>query len=772
MAAYHFTAKIVARGGGLRSVVRSAAYRAAERLFDDRLGETVDYTRKRDVIAKAIFAPDDAPAWVHDRQQLWNRVEARENRKDAQLAQEFELNLPREFSDRENWRLVTDFVKAELVAKGRIADVAMHRHEAGDGESHPHAHILMPLRVLDGDRFGGKHPDIDRKTFFQNRNRITELREIWCAFAATRAAELGIDLGPDWDHRSLEARDLDIEPQPKIGATAARLAEQKRAAERVAEFQETLERNGERLLANPTIATKALTTRASTFTANDLARWIHRHSTEDQFADILTKAKAQLVPVGIDRNGVERFSTAEMIALERGMMDDALALARTGGHPAEKKAFSAILSRSPLSAEQQEAARHTLEGGDLTALVGLAGAGKSTMLASVREAFSAAGYTVKGGALSGIAAQNLEQGSGIEGRTLASWAYAWGKGRDQLTARDVLVIDEAGMIGSRQLADVLRTARQAGAKVVLVGDAEQLQAIEAGAAFRAISERIGAAELSTVHRQHDEWQRTATRELATGETGQALARYHDAGAITAADTVVDARTALVRKWLWDQLAEPDASQLILAHTRADVQAINDEVRDLLKRLGKIGAEVEIDTARGTRAFGAGDRLLFLKNDRDLGVKNGTLGWIEKAESGELVVRTDDGRRVTFDPTVYQDLDHGYAVTVHKSQGVTVDRSYVLATGGFDRHLAYVALSRHRAETTLVYSREDFGNMAGLAATLSRERAKDTTLDYAKELREARGFAPLPEAVRPAPQPEPDRDKDRDRDRDYWPDLSR
>jgi len=772
MAAYHFTAKIVARGGGLRSVVRSAAYRAAERLFDNRLGETVDYTRKRDVIAKAIFAPDGAPAWVHDRQELWNRVEARENRKDAQLAQEFELNLPREFSDAENWRLVTDFVKNELIAKGRIADVAMHRHDAGDGESHPHAHILMPMRVLDGDRFGGKHPDIDRQTFFQNRNRITELRETWCEFARARASELGIDLGPDWDHRSLEARDLDIEPQPKIGATAARLAEQKRAAERVAEFQQTLERNGARLLADPAIATKALTTRASTFTAQDLARWIHRHSTEDQFADILTKAKAQLVPVGVDRNGVERFSTAEMIALERGMMDDALALAGTAEHHAGVGAINEALSHSALSSEQQAAARHIMEGGDLTTLVGFAGAGKSTMLAAVRDVLHAAGYDVKGGALSGIAAQNLEQGSGIEGRTLASWAYAWGKGRDQLTARDVLVIDEAGMIGSRQLAHVLHAVREAGAKVVLVGDAEQLQAIEAGAAFRAISERVGAAELSTVHRQQSDWQRTATRELATGETVAALARYDTAGAITGTANAGLARATIVQRWLLDRDIEPEKSQLILAHTRADVRLINEEVREQLKRSGEIGPEVEVDTARGLRAFGAGDRLLFLKNDRELGVKNGTLGWIEKAGSGELVVRTDDGRRVAFDPTVYQDLDHGYAVTVHKSQGVTVDRSYVLATGGFDRHLAYVALSRHRTATTLVYSRETFQDMAALAGTLSRERAKDTTLDYAEELREARSFARVPEAPRPPPQPEPDRDRDRDRDRDYWPDLSR
>lgn len=740
MAAFHFTAKILARSGGARSAVRAAAYRAGEKLYDARTGESADYTRKQDVFRKEIIAPDGAPAWVFERNELWNRVEARENRKDAQLAQEFELNLPRELSADENWTIATDFVRAELVAKGRIADVAMHLAEASDGEAHPHVHILMPMRVLADDAFGAKHPDVDRATFFQNKQRLKELRESWCVFVRERAAELGVDLGPDWDHRSFEDRDLDLEPQPKIGATASRLLEQKGRAERVGEFQEALERNGARLLEEPRIALKALTSHVSTFTEHDLARWIHRHSTEDQFAEIFTKARAEAVVIGKDAAGRDRLSTPEMIALERGMMRDAEAMAGRGGHRLEERDFRLALAASALSDEQREAARHILEGGDLTALVGFAGAGKSTMLGQVRETLEAAGYNVKGGALSGIAAQNLEQGSDIEARTLASWAYAWAKGKDQLTKNDVLVIDEAGMIGSRQLAHVLSTARSAGAKVVLVGDAEQLQAIEAGAAFRAITERTGAASLTTVYRQQAEWQREATRELATGGTAAALDRYHEAGAIRAAETDALARAAIVRAWLRDHHERPEDSQLILAHENKDVRAINESVREQLRAAGQIGSEVELDATEGLRAFGAGDRLLFRRNDRTLGVKNGTLGWVEHASVDAMTVRTDDGRRVTFDPVVYRDVDHGYAVTVHKSQGVTVDRAYVLATKGFDRHLTYVAMSRHREEVTVVHSRDAFDNQAALKSVLSLERSKDTTLDFTEELREARGFA--------------------------------
>ena len=136
MAAFHFTAKIHSRSAG-RNAVRSAAYRAGERLRNDREAKFEDYTAKADVIEAAILAPAGSPAWAFQREDLWNRVEGRENRKDAQVAQELEINLPRELSDDENWRLITDFAARHLVAHGRVCDIAFHRHDGVDGESHP-----------------------------------------------------------------------------------------------------------------------------------------------------------------------------------------------------------------------------------------------------------------------------------------------------------------------------------------------------------------------------------------------------------------------------------------------------------------------------------------------------------------------------------------------------------------------------------------------------------------------------------------------------------
>ena len=158
-----------------------------------------------------------------------------------------------------------------------------------------------------------------------------------------------------------------------------------------------------------------------------------------------------------------------------------------------------------------------------------------------REAWEAAGYEVRGVALSGIAAENLESGSGIASRTIASMEHGWGQGRDKLTARDILVIDEAGMVGARQLERGLSHAAQAGAKVVLVGDPQQLQSIEAGAAFRSIFERHGGAEIGEVRRQREDWQRAATRNLATGQTGDALEAHRSQGMVHDAQTREEAR---------------------------------------------------------------------------------------------------------------------------------------------------------------------------------------------------------------------------------------
>jgi hypothetical protein len=382
-----------------------------------------------------------------------------------------------------------------------------------------------------------------------------------------------------------------------------------------------------------------------------------------------------------------------------------------------------------LSGEQADALAHVTDGRDLSVVVGHAGTGKNAMLGVAREGWEAAGYEVRGVALSGIAAENLESGSGISSRTIASLEHGWGQGRDLLTSRDVLIIDEAGMVGTRQLERVLSHAAEAGTKVVLVGDIKQLQAIEAGAAFRSIYQRHGGAEIGEVRRQRQDWQRDATRDFAKGKTSHALEAYRSRGMVHEAQTREQARADLIDRWDRERQVVPDKSRIILTHTNDEVRALNEAARERMRAAGDLGDDIRLTVERGPRHFAGGDRVMFLQNERGLGVKNGTLGTIEQVSAQSMTVQTDDGRSVRFDLKDYNKIDHGYAATIHKAQGMTVDRVHVLATPGMDAHGSYVALSRHRDGVDLHYGRDDFVNPDRLTRTLSRDRAKDMALDY-------------------------------------------
>jgi Ti-type conjugative transfer relaxase TraA len=314
-----------------------------------------------------------------------------------------------------------------------------------------------------------------------------------------------------------------------------------------------------------------------------------------------------------------------MIETEQRLHRAAELLAEKERHDVHDADRPAALARAEarglvLSGEQADALAHVTDGRDLGVVVGHAGTGKSAMLGVAREAWEAAGYEVRGVALSGIAAEHLESGSGIASRTITSMEHGWGQGRDVLTARDVLVIDEAGMVGTRQLERVLSHAAEAGAKVVLVDDPQQLQSIEAGAAFRSIHYRHGGAEIGEVRRQQEDWQRDVKRDLTTGRTGDAIQAYDTHGMVHAAPTRQQARDDLIDRWDRDRQASPDRSRIILTHTNDEVRALNEVARERMRAAGDLGDDVRLAVERGERSFASGDRIMLLQNDRGLGVK--------------------------------------------------------------------------------------------------------------------------------------------------------
>lgn len=363
-----------------------------------------------------------------------------------------------------------------------------------------------------------------------------------------------------------------------------------------------------------------------------------------------------------------------------------------------------------LSDEQIDAIRHVLKPNQLSSVVGLAGAGKSTLLSVTREAWERQGYRIHGAALAGKAADSLQTASGIPSLTLASLEASWKSGYEPLGHGDILVIDEAGMVGTRQLNRVARALYTRGCKLVLVGDPDQLQSIEAGTPFKDIVDDVGAARLTEIRRQKLDWQRKASKALAEGNLDTAMQSYADHGAVKKEADRDQAIAALVEDYLADRNDHgASASRLALAHRRQDVYAINQSIKSALRETEGPKPEVLFDTNYGPRAFACGDRILFTRNDAMLNVRNGMLGTVRKVGERQLCVQldseeTEEGRNLTFVPQAFQSFDHGFAVTIHRAQGCTVDHSFILSSETLDKHLTYVAMTRHRDRLRCYMSR--------------------------------------------------------------------
>ncbi|MGR9320175.1 Ti-type conjugative transfer relaxase TraA (plasmid) [Rhizobium leguminosarum] len=777
MAIMFVRAQVIGRGAG-RSVVSAAAYRHRTRMMDEQAGTSFSYRGgASELVHEELALPDQIPAWLRTAidgrsvagasEALWNAVDAFEKRADAQLARELIIALPEELTRAENIALVREFVRDNLTAKGMVADWVYH-----DKDGNPHIHLMTTLRPLAEEGFGPKKVPVrgedgkplrvvtpDRpngkvvyKLWAGDKETMKGWKIAWAETASRHLALAGHEIR--LDGRSYAEQGLDGIAQKHLGPEKAALS--RRDAEMYFAPADLARRQkmADRLLADPALLLKQLSNERSTFDERDIAKALHRTVDDPaDFANIRARLMASddlimLKPQQIDAETGKAsepavFTTREMLRIEYDMGRSARVLAERRGFTVSDRVVAAAIrqveTQDPensfrLDPEQVDAIHHITRDNAIAAVVGLAGAGKSTLLAAARVAWESDGRRVIGAALAGKAAEGLEDSSGIRSRTLAAWELAWASGRELLERGNVLVIDEAGMVSSQQMARLLDIAEQAEVKVVLVGDAMQLQPIQAGAAFRAITERIGFAELAGVRRQRQPWAREASRLFARGETGKGLDAYAQQGHLIEAGTRAETIDRIVADW---SQARKQAIQnsttagndgrlrgdelLVLAHTNEDVKRLNEALRSVMSEEGALSENRAFRTERGAREFAAGDRIIFLENARfvepramRLGpqhVKNGMLGTVvstgDKRGDAVLSVRLDSGRDVVISESSYRNVDHGYAATIHKSQGATVERTFVLATGMMDQHLTYVSMTRHRDRVDLYAAKDDF-----------------------------------------------------------------
>jgi len=409
-------------------------------------------------------------------------------------------------------------------------------------------------------------------------------------------------------------------------------------------------------------------------------------------ADETVAATATVTPVA-----GRSWTTTELLAVEARILDAPGRRAGQNLAVVPVTTLEHVLAERPSLSEEQRAmiARLTLPGDGIDIVVGRAGAGKTFALDAARAAWQASGHRVIGTALAARAAAELESDAGIPSSTIARLLIDTERPDPNaaLPPGTVLVVDEAGMVGSRTLARILDVAERDRAKVVLVGDPRQLPEIESGGAFAALAATDTAVELVENRRQSAEWERAALAELRSGSVAKAISAYQGAGRVHVAPSADAARDAVVDDWWQARQEGQDAAMYALR--RSDVDDLNRRARLRMRAAGLLGDETV--TAAG-RELAAGDRVLMLRNDRRLQARNGTVATITDLDPDTGAITATAGDKTWTLPGEYLaagHVTHGYATTIHKGQGATVDRAFLLGSEQLYREAGYVGLSRAR-----------------------------------------------------------------------------
>ena len=440
-----------------------------------------------------------------------------------------------------------------------------------------------------------------------------------------------------------------------------------------------------------------------------------------------------------------RYTTAELLAIEQRIVHRAQTGIGAGRWTAPHFQVERTLRRHPRLTEGQRALveQFATSGNAIDVGVGPAGTGKSAVMAIISELASLTGTPILGTALAARAAAGFEAATGISSMTITRFV---GETQDTggLPQGAIVVVDEAGMVGSRQLAQVSDLVEAASGKLVLIGDHHQLAEIDAGGLFRALVHRLPAVELTENIRQTQDWERIALAELRDGSVSRAVAMYHRRQRIVTGVTPDETIGQAVHNWYQDVQAVGSPSDvLLIAHRNDTVDQLNQRARAVMDTSGYLRGPA---LRTGERAFQAGDRVVCLKNRTRLGVLNGDLATVTNVdiECRAITIRLDrDGRTRTV-PHWYLDdghLDYGYALTGHKAQGATTRRAHTVADHGAEREWVYVTMSRGQERNTIYLvdpelsedqcthlAHQDVNRLSALVSALGHTVAQPAAID--------------------------------------------
>lgn len=471
-----------------------------------------------------------------------------------------------------------------------------------------------------------------------------------------------------------------------------------------------------------------MTQQRATFRARDVERVLSKQIKDKTERGVFVKAllgRPEIVGLSDDPDGpVTRYTTTSILDAEGTVLRAAEGLIQNKEHAVDDATRARVLGAQEfdgISREQARAFRHATGPEGLAIIDGQAGTGKSYSMAAIRKAYEAQGYKVVGLAPTNAVAQDMARDGFGWATTIHSELFALKNGRTHWHDRTVVMLDEAAMIDTRLMAEITSFANKAQAKLFLVGDDRQLSSIDRGGMFAVLKDRHGAAELSEVRRQGKNDDRRAAELMAEGNFHDALARYDAKGGIKWTRTQEQAQAALVRKWASDTAADPAKTRFIFAYTNDDVSKINFAIRQVRRERGELGEDHEFATARGREPYAVGDRLQIIGSDKKLGLFNGNAGTITQIKDATIHLQLDGRARrtIAFNGKEFQDFRHGYAGTIYKGQGRTLDQTYLYHSEHWRSAASYVALTRHRDKAEMFVARNTAPDLRELARQMAR-----------------------------------------------------
>jgi Ti-type conjugative transfer relaxase TraA len=736
----------VSRSSG-GNACRKASYNQREEIRCERTGELFSFKERGGNVHHEILLPQGADEKFKNSSVLWNEAERCEKRKDSQVAKEFVIALPDDEGVTLEDRIELTQRFGQIFANRGVA-VQLDVHCPHENEKNWHAHFLVATRRFSEDGLTlheKKATDLDPVIRSRMVVEADLWGEIWRDLQNTYFEEKGYDIRVD---------PIGIVPQEHLGPVRMR----HHLNEAVVRAQ-LLQKANEKLAQNPLSILEEMTRTQAVFAQKDVEFFLNKHVPSNEREGLLEKVleHSQTIPLYDKETQKETgyFTTQSVRAEEEKLIRFADSIAKKSAVSLSSFSMKKGLENKNLSDEQNTAYDLCVNSKkNLTLIQGRAGVGKSYLLDAIRVAHEAEGFRVLGLAPTNKVAMDLKK-EGFEAKTCHSFLFAFKNKRETLDSKTVMIVDEAGMLGTTLSVELFNVIKNKGAKLILVGDDRQLSSVERGGTFRFLSDRYGAAELSEVRRQTIGWQKDVSESLAEGNIKRAVHLLEENKAVSWSPTKEESLTNLLKDWAKDTMLNPQETRQIIAQRNVDVDALNQGARDLLRQSGQLGeVEVICSTQRGRVAFAVGDRIHLTKKDKSQELMNGNFGKIEhiNPQTKIMTLHLDNGEVKELNPNTYDGLRHGYAATVYKTQGATIASVHALHSYTTNQATNYVGLTRQTKSLSLYVSQDETPSTTHLIRQMERQQERGTSLvfdtlkDIEKRQEEKTFFTPVKEAA--------------------------